>query len=180
MGRKGQSAMEYLMTYGWAILVIIIVIAVLFYIGVLNPRNVTPSTCTFPPGISCASYKLIEGSNPLKSGNLELTLGQALGHPISITGLVCTQETGAPSNWDVSGFNTSSPIPIPIGEARKVSGSDVNQQIYCLDSNGNRVQPPQSQLGEFYKGKLWIRYSETDTNTERTVVGDIATKFETG
>ena len=69
---RSQSAMEYLMTYGWAILVIIIVIAVLFYIGVLNPRNVTPTVCNFPPGISCSSFKL---TSP--DGQLYLIIGQA-------------------------------------------------------------------------------------------------------
>ena len=33
MDRKGQSALEYLMTYGWAILIIIIVGGVLYYYG---------------------------------------------------------------------------------------------------------------------------------------------------
>ena len=32
MARKGQAAMEYLMTYGWALLVIVIVIAILLVI----------------------------------------------------------------------------------------------------------------------------------------------------
>ncbi len=36
-GRKGQSALEYLMTYGWAILIIIIVGGVLYYYGVFSP-----------------------------------------------------------------------------------------------------------------------------------------------
>ena len=33
---KGQSAMEYLMTYGWAILIIAIVLAALFSLGVFS------------------------------------------------------------------------------------------------------------------------------------------------
>jgi len=34
---KGQTALEYLITYGWAILVILVVLAVLWYYGVFNP-----------------------------------------------------------------------------------------------------------------------------------------------
>ncbi len=37
-----QSAMEYLMTYGWAILIIAIVLAALFSLGVFNPINFEP------------------------------------------------------------------------------------------------------------------------------------------
>jgi hypothetical protein len=36
LGNKGQGAMEYLMTYGWAILVVMIVGVVLWQLGVFN------------------------------------------------------------------------------------------------------------------------------------------------
>ncbi|MCL4389136.1 hypothetical protein M1397_00795, partial [Candidatus Marsarchaeota archaeon] len=36
---RSQSAMEYLMTYGWAILIIAIVVVALFSLGVFNPSN---------------------------------------------------------------------------------------------------------------------------------------------
>ncbi|MBN1923718.1 MAG: hypothetical protein JW791_03070 [Nanoarchaeota archaeon] len=39
--RKAQSALEYLMTYGWAILIIVIVGAALFALGVFNPGGST-------------------------------------------------------------------------------------------------------------------------------------------
>ena len=42
--KKGQSAMEYLMTYGWAILIVIIVAAVLFSLGLFNPGTYTTTT----------------------------------------------------------------------------------------------------------------------------------------
>jgi uncharacterized protein (UPF0333 family) len=35
--RKGQAAMEFLMTYGWAILVVLAAIGALAYFGVLSP-----------------------------------------------------------------------------------------------------------------------------------------------
>ena len=40
--------MEYLMTYGWALLVVMIVLGVLFYMGVFTPS--TPSGCSFGAG----------------------------------------------------------------------------------------------------------------------------------
>ena len=47
MARKGQTAMEYLMTYGWAILIIVVVGAVLFAYGVFSPAKLVPKTgCT--------------------------------------------------------------------------------------------------------------------------------------
>lgn len=45
--RKGQSAMEYLMTYGWAILIVIVVVAALYALGVfqVGGRGVICSPC---------------------------------------------------------------------------------------------------------------------------------------
>src|SRR5512136_2099561 len=37
--------MEYLMTYGWALLVIVVVGAALFALGVLNPTSYTQTRC---------------------------------------------------------------------------------------------------------------------------------------
>lgn len=44
--KKAQSAMEYLMTYGWAILIVIIVAAALYALGVFNPATFTGRTAT--------------------------------------------------------------------------------------------------------------------------------------
>ena len=50
---KSQSAMEYLMTYGWAILIIAIVLAALFSLGVFSPTAYTPKAS---PG-SCQVFR---------------------------------------------------------------------------------------------------------------------------
>jgi len=49
MKNKAQTAMEYLMTYGWAILIIIVVVAALYSLGVFS---VKPSVACSP----CFSY----------------------------------------------------------------------------------------------------------------------------
>ncbi len=53
MQRKAQAAMEFLMTYGWAILVVIAAIAALAYYGVLSPSKFLPEKCVLPSGIAC-------------------------------------------------------------------------------------------------------------------------------
>ena len=50
MRKKGQAAMEFLMTYGWAILAAIIAIGVLAYFGVFSPgKYVTGTAVVTPP-----------------------------------------------------------------------------------------------------------------------------------
>jgi len=60
---RGQAAMEFLMTYGWAILVVLVAIAALAYFGVLNPQRFLPETCTVGPGISCDDFKVGTGGD---------------------------------------------------------------------------------------------------------------------
>ena len=50
---KAQSAMEYLMTYGWAILIIAIALAALYSLGIFNSNTFTPKA---QPG-SCSVYR---------------------------------------------------------------------------------------------------------------------------
>jgi len=56
MRKKGQAALEFLMTYGWAILVVIAAIGALAYFGVLSPDRFLPEKCTLPSGIVCADH----------------------------------------------------------------------------------------------------------------------------
>lgn len=52
---KGQAAMEYLMTYGWAILVVIAVIAALYMMGVFRVGGgAAPCSPCFPSGSAVA------------------------------------------------------------------------------------------------------------------------------
>ena len=56
--KKAQAAMEFLMTYGWAILVVLLAIAALAYFGVLNPGKYLPSSCTLGTGLGCNDFKV--------------------------------------------------------------------------------------------------------------------------
>ena len=64
---KSQSAMEYLMTYGWAILIIAVVLAALFELGVFNPMTfapkASPGSCQVvrPEGASTTNFISLEG-----------------------------------------------------------------------------------------------------------------------
>lgn len=65
--KKGQAAMEFLMTYGWAILIAIIAIAALIAFGVLNPP--VQETCgtggVVVQGMNCNSVKAVGGSGTI-------------------------------------------------------------------------------------------------------------------
>ncbi|MEM4260618.1 MAG: hypothetical protein QXG00_05260 [Candidatus Woesearchaeota archaeon] len=79
MIKKGQAAMEFLMTYGWAILVVLAAIAALAYFGVLDPGKLLPERCSFPAGTDCTDKASI-GSN-----TVTIAFKNSLGHTIQIT-----------------------------------------------------------------------------------------------
>jgi len=56
MFKKAQAAMEFLMTYGWAILVVLAAIGALAYFGVLSPDRFMPEKCTLPSGMACTDF----------------------------------------------------------------------------------------------------------------------------
>ncbi len=89
--RKGQGAMEYLMTYGWAILVVIIVGVVLWQMGIFNPSGGAA------PGMSgFTTVKPNEWACNADDGTLTLAVVNAAGQQISdltISGGTCTNTT---------------------------------------------------------------------------------------
>jgi len=106
--RKSQAAMEFLMTYGWAILVVLVAIGALAYFGVLSPDRFLPSRCQLPSGISCTDFKVVasgaeEGVTVFITNGLGFDLS---GVTISVSG--CTDPATQPiSNGGDATFRAS-------------------------------------------------------------------------
>ena len=79
-GRRSQAAMEFLLTYGWAILVVLVVIGALAYFGVLDPSQLFPDKCLFGPGIGTCKDHMILGTN--EGGIVWTSLVNGLGNRI--------------------------------------------------------------------------------------------------
>lgn len=76
---RQQSAMEYLMTYGWSILIIAIVLAALYSLGVFGSSNLGPR---LPPN-SCRVYRP-SGSGTITNINLEGTCNGELPQYVGV------------------------------------------------------------------------------------------------
>jgi len=75
--RKSQAAMEFLMTYGWAILVVLAAIAALAYFGVLSPEKFLPEKCLIETGFTCISSKV-------ETAQSTIVLSNGLGRSIIV------------------------------------------------------------------------------------------------
>ena len=88
MKKKAQAAMEFLMTYGWAILVVLVVIGALAYFGVLNPQNLLPEKCTLPMNLYCKDHFINGGAD-----TISLKLENGMGHGVIIRNVTLTGQT---------------------------------------------------------------------------------------
>jgi len=127
-----QSAMEYLMTYGWAILIIAVVLGALYQLGIFGSSATLQSSCLSDPGFLCG--------NPIlnSSGYLAVKFGEIGLGTITITSIGCSANSTAPS----STLSMNSRIG---------NGGTTVLQFSCpLSKNA---------IGVDFKGYLWVTYN---------------------
>src|SRR3989338_10643858 len=80
--KKGQAAMEFLMTYGWAILVVLVAIGALAYFGVLSPDKILPEKCIISSGsgLFCDAFSITSGTS------ITLKVKNSLADDVNVTG----------------------------------------------------------------------------------------------
>ncbi len=83
--KTGQAAFEFLTTYGWAFMALLIMLGALSYFGVLNPDKFLPERCTFDTDFSCDDFQL-DG----QSDSVKLRLNQNVGETIYLQNVTCT------------------------------------------------------------------------------------------
>lgn len=66
--KRGQSALEYLMTYGWALIVIVIVIAALVFL--INPSELSGSGCTGFDNLPIGNFQISSAGLAFKMTNM--------------------------------------------------------------------------------------------------------------
>lgn len=88
--KKSQAALEFIMTYGWAILVVLVAIGALAYFGVLSPDKFLPAKCTLSAGLACTDHKATATA-------LDVVFRNSFGYDITVTSVMaqqCTAKTG--------------------------------------------------------------------------------------
>ncbi len=84
LSKKAQSALEYMMTYGWAILIIVIVAVILYSMGIFNPSSSISATIT---GFASAP---VSSAICTSNGVLRFAVGDTTSNIIKIKNITAT------------------------------------------------------------------------------------------
>jgi hypothetical protein len=162
-----QSAMEYLMTYGWAILIIAIVLGVLYYLGVFSPSIIGP-TC-----VSSSSPYLCQSPSLSANGLLSFTLGQSSSVTDYNVGLSCAASStsqGYPYSTvggNVFWYPASNGVISSTANAISPSLTLLPRQqipisgLPCYAATGATLG--NIAIGTSFTGTLWYNYTSSNT-----------------
>jgi len=100
--------MEYLVTYGWALLVLFIVVAYLLTSGAFSANSFSAQECVFQPDLPCSPFVIYREGGATK---LQFTITNGLGFPINISSInYTTTGIGANGRRDYPGIAPSGTI----------------------------------------------------------------------
>ena len=144
---KGQSALEYLVTYGWAILAIVIIAGVLWYFGIFNPsKYVGEKQCGGFSAFICQDFKVNS------SGWLSIVFNNKVGGQITGTNVT----TGTLGGWSCSpttvGANANTTCTTRVFTSPQTSGDSFDQQTITVTYTDARSGISHTDAG-FVKGK---------------------------
>jgi len=150
MNKKAQAAMEFLMTYGWAILVVLAAIGALAYFGVLSPDKFMPSKCMVTGGFSCVEYKIT-------TTQVRFYLQNNLGADANITLVNVTNSNGVQCTVDGD--------PVWLNNGQKTTSSFNVSGLNCLTGNS-------------FKGNIEVTYQKSEETETHIASGSISGKAE--
>ena len=162
-GRQNlQSAIEYLTTYGWALLLIAIAFAALYMLGIINPRSIVNNECLLPSGFGCQNAYMVP------NGMIYMNVVQDLSYPINVTALGCVQNSSLAtfSNMQKIYNPPSNQLLLPISYNAILS-------VQCYGSGGAIFS---GNVGDLFQGIIIINYTNDLNGVPQTVYGKVAEK----
>lgn len=130
--RKGQTALEYLMTYGWAILIVIIVVSALYALGLAKPCRWVGTQIT---GFTGGGFQ-IETPKFSSAGSLVFDLKRIGSTTVNVTTVSATSGT----TTQQASYNNN----MPTGNSTVVTinslGTETAGDCYALDATVNYIE----------------------------------------
>ena len=156
--KKGQAAMEFLMTYGWAILVVLAAIGALAYFGVLSPGNLLPEKTTFKAPFLNTESAVVTVSGSAILVQVPFTNSQGGSISIDTSSGTGDGDCGATPSLAISGATN------PIG-----NGEEFILSWNCTSSVNS---------GDKFKANLGFDYNTTTSGLTRVHSGEVVGKVQ--
>ena len=136
MTMKGQTALDFLMTYGWALLLIVLVIGALFALGVFDIGSFVGSRATGFAQVGVAAWRVDN------NGTLTTQLTNRVGSDIRVDSVSWTYRgtsgSNASVNTSVANGQTSATLALgTIGGAASGASYSIQMTIGYTDLNTN-------------------------------------------
>jgi hypothetical protein len=105
--RKSQAALEFLTTYAWAFLVILLTLGALYYFGIFDFGKFLPQKCLFPSQFECLAFSFA-AADELLTNEVRFRLVNNIGEKINVNSFEITDDAQDPLTC--TGFE---PSPLP-------------------------------------------------------------------
>ena len=134
-------------TYGWAILIIVIVAAVLYSFGIFNPSSSASATITGFSGLGVTQAACV---NSVNNQILELYVSNSIGYPVNVTKINVTGSNGIVTSQNVSSILSSgqSGIFYVNGACNKSSSTYSGSAIITYTEPGQTFSGPYFSIGK--------------------------------
>ncbi len=180
--KKAQPAIEYFLTYGWAIIVIAIIMAILF-VFILAPTTFVPSSCTFSYGSYCddvvMSYNSVSSSVWMLFTNSQSYPLLAPTIQLNASGIPATAGTCRP-NLALAGGAILCSVVLPansVAIGQSVSGSMYLTVTPC--QSGNAVVCANS-IRQTYSGHFTVQTATSPSNTLTITLAEQSPYWQAG
>lgn len=172
---KAQTAVDFMLSYGIAFIVILIAIAVIFKTGLLNPL-VIPASCSGFPGFSCSQYSI-----NATTGILTFTFAQATGGTITINGFTCSSQKNNTGDKPQYGniYVKSNVIYYPANSAPAniitslPTTTSETLKMYCYNAAG----AAKGNLGNAFFGYIWLNYTIAGYGSITQEIASLTAKY---
>jgi len=106
MNIKGQSSLEFLTTYGWMFLVVIVMVVGFSYFGIFNANTYLSSSCSFDSAIGCPTFNVLYNESS-KTYTVQMDVENLLDQNIKVVDLMFGSYVGN-STCKANGIKLSS------------------------------------------------------------------------
>ncbi len=149
--RKGQAALDFLMTYGWAIALVVIIAAVLFALGIFDVSNFVGNKASGFSGVAVAGWQLGTGAN----STMSLKLSNQVGQRIQLQNISVTVGTSS------APVSSGLPLELSTGES---TGTLLTDSLGTFTS------------GAGYTAKVVISYTDMNSGFQGISTGTLTGK----